>query len=130
MVLNPADPPILMRNTVFCALPEGYDEAAILASVKEMEQTVQAYVPGYRLKAEPVIETDSYNTPGGVVPARAVILLEVEGAGDYFPPYAGNLDIMTAAAVGVAEAAAAGGEGRRATAGHGRNAARTTEVPA
>lgn len=107
MVLNPADPPILMRNTVFCALPQGYDAAAIAASVEAMAAEVQAYVPGYRLKAEPVIEEEIFGTPGGVVPARAVILLEVEGAGDYFPPYAGNLDIMTAAAVRVGEAIAA-----------------------
>lgn len=104
MVLNPADPPILMRNTVFCALPDGYDGDAIVESLLAMEAEVQAYVPGYRLKAEPVIETDVFGTPGGVVPARVVVLLEVEGAGDYFPPYAGNLDIMTAAAVQVAEA--------------------------
>ena len=112
MVLNPADPPILMRNTVFCALPEGYDEAAISASIVEMVARVQEYVPGYRLKNEPVFERDHYRTPGGDVPARVVILLEVEGAGDYFPPYAGNLDIMTASAVRVgtalAEAAHAG----------------------
>lgn len=107
MVLNPADPPILMRNTVFCALPDGYDEEAITASILAMEAEVQAYVPGYRLKAEPVFETEVYGTPGGVVPARVVVLLEVEGAGDYFPPYAGNLDIMTAAAVRVGEAVAA-----------------------
>src|SRR5207253_523771 len=53
MVLNPADPPILMRNTVFCALPEGYDEAAVAESVLEMVDTVATYVPGYRLKNEP-----------------------------------------------------------------------------
>jgi acetaldehyde dehydrogenase len=104
MVLNPADPPILMRNTVFCALPDGYDEAAVRDSILEMVGTVSAYVPGYRLKAEPVFETDVFGTPGGVVPARVVVLLEVEGAGDYFPPYAGNLDIMTASAVRVGEA--------------------------
>jgi acetaldehyde dehydrogenase len=115
MVLNPADPPILMRNTVYCALPDGYDEAAIAASILAMEAEVQSYVPGYRLKAEPVFETEVYGTPGGVVPARVVILLEVEGAGDYFPPYAGNLDIMTAAAVRVGEAVAS---------------ARTTRTPA
>ena len=107
MVLNPADPPILMRNTVFCALPDGYDADAVVQSILDMEAEVQQYVPGYRLKAEPVIETDVFGTPGGVVPARVVVLLEVEGAGDYFPPYAGNLDIMTAAAVRVGEAVAA-----------------------
>lgn len=109
MVLNPAEPPILMRNTVFCALPDGYDEAAVRDSILEMVDTVSAYVPGYRLKAEPVFETDVFGTPGGVVPARVVVLLEVEGAGDFFPPYAGNLDIMTASAVRVGEAMARGG---------------------
>ena len=106
MVLNPADPPILMRNTVFCALPDGYDEDAVGQSVLDMVARVQEYVPGYRLKNEPVFERDHYRTPGGDVSARVVILLEVEGAGDYFPPYAGNLDIMTAAAVRVGTALA------------------------
>ena len=107
IVLNPADPPILMRNTVFCALPEGYDEDAVRASIHAMADEIATYVPGYRLKAEPQFETDVFATPGGVVPARVVILVEVEGAGDWFPPYAGNLDIMTAAAVRVGEALAA-----------------------
>ena len=71
-----------------------------------MEKSVQEYVPGYRLKNQPVIEEGPYNTPGGVVPHRAVVLLEVEGAGDYLPTYAGNLDIMTAAAQRVGEAIA------------------------
>lgn len=115
MVLNPADPPILMRNTVFCSLPEGYDEDAITGSILEMVDEVAAYVPGYRLKNRPVFETDVYETPGGVVPARVVALLEVEGAGDHLPAYAGNLDIMTASAVRVGEAIAT---------------ARTAEVPA
>ncbi|CAN5803433.1 acetaldehyde dehydrogenase (acetylating) [soil metagenome] len=107
MVLNPAEPPVLMRNTVFCALADGYDEAAITESIVAMVDEVASYVPGYRLKADPVFETDVFGTPGGVVPARVVILLEVEGAGDYFPPFAGNLDIMTASAVRVGEALAA-----------------------
>jgi acetaldehyde dehydrogenase len=106
MVLNPAEPPILMRNTVFCALGEGFDRDAVAASIVSMVEEVSTYVPGYRLKAEPVFEEDVYATPGGVVPARVVALLEVEGAGDYFPPYAGNLDIMTASAVRVGEALA------------------------
>jgi acetaldehyde dehydrogenase len=107
IILNPADPPILMRNTVFCALPEGTDHAAVLDSVQAMVAEVAAYVPGYRLKNRPVIEEGPFNAPGGTVPHRVVVLLEVEGAGDYLPPYAGNLDIMTAAAVRVAEAKAA-----------------------
>lgn len=106
IILNPADPPILMRNTVFCALPEGTDHEAVLDSVQRMVADVAAYVPGYRLKNRPVIEEGPFDTPGGTVPHRVVVLLEVEGAGDYLPSYAGNLDIMTAAAVRVAEAKA------------------------
>jgi acetaldehyde dehydrogenase len=106
MILNPAEPPILMRNTVFCALGDGYDEQAVAESILTIVDEVSRYVPGYRLKAEPVFEHDVFGTPGGVVPARVVTLLEVEGAGDYFPPYAGNLDIMTASAVRVGEAMA------------------------
>jgi acetaldehyde dehydrogenase len=92
IVLNPADPPILMRNTVFCALPDDVDEDAVAQSVEEMQARIVDYVPGYRLRAEPIFE-----------PGRVTILIEVEGAGDYLPPNAGNLDIMTAAAVRVAE---------------------------
>jgi acetaldehyde dehydrogenase len=107
IILNPAEPPIMMRNTVFGALPEGTDHDAVIASVYEMEKAVQQYVPGYHLKNQPVIEEGPFSTPGGVVPHRAVVLLEVEGAGDYLPPYAGNLDIMTAAAQRVGGAIAA-----------------------
>ena len=106
IILNPAEPPILMRNTVFCALPEGTDHDAVRESVISMVADVAKYVPGYRLKQEPVIEEGPFNTPGGVVPHRVVVLLEVEGAGDYLPTYAWNLDIMTAAAVRVGEAIA------------------------
>jgi acetaldehyde dehydrogenase len=106
IILNPAEPPIMMRNTVFAGLPEGSDHEAVLDSIWAMEKEVAAYVPGYRLKNPPVIEEGPYSTPGGVVPHRAVILLEVEGAGDYLPPFAGNLDIMTAAAMRVGEALA------------------------
>ncbi len=106
IILNPADPPIMMRNTVFAGLPKGTDHDAVLESIWAMEREVAAYVPGYRLKNPPVIEEGPYPTPGGVVPHRVVILLEVEGAGDYLPAYAGNLDIMTAAAMRVGEAVA------------------------
>jgi acetaldehyde dehydrogenase len=106
IVLNPADPPILMRNTVFCALPDGSDHQAVLDSVERMVADVARYVPGYRLKNRPVIEEGPFGSPGGTVPHRVVVLLEVEGAGDYLPAYAGNLDIMTAAAVAVGEAKA------------------------
>ena len=106
IILNPAEPPIMMRNTVFAGLPDGSDHDEVLESIWAMEKEVAAYVPGYRLKNPPVIEEGPYSTPGGVVPHRAVILLEVEGAGDYLPPFAGNLDIMTAAAMRVGEAIA------------------------
>lgn len=106
IVLNPADPPIMMRNTVFAGIPEGSDHDAVIESVYDMEKQVTSFVPGYRLKNPPVIEEGPFHTPGGVVPHRAVILLEVAGAGDYLPEYAGNLDIMTAAAMRVGEAVA------------------------
>lgn len=107
MVLNPAEPPIIMRNTVFCALAEGFDETTVSKAILDMVDQVQEYVPGYRLKSDPVFDHGSYPTPGGPAPARVIALLEVEGAADYFPPYAGNLDIMTAAATRVGEAIAA-----------------------
>lgn len=113
MVLNPAEPPIMMRNTVFAGIPEGSDHDAILDSIHEMAREVAKYVPGYRLKNPPVIEEGPFHTPGGVVPHRAVVLLEVEGAGDYLPPYAGNLDIMTAAAMRVGEAIAQSRDDRK-----------------
>ena len=106
MILNPAEPPILMRNTVFCALGDGYDRDEVAESITGMVRAVASYVPGYRIKAEPVFDEDLFRTPGGDVKARVVVLLEVEGAADYLPPYAGNLDIMTASAVRVAEALA------------------------
>ena len=106
IILNPAEPPILMRNTVFCALGDGYDEAAVAEAVGAMVARVARYVPGYRLKQPPVFEEGPFATPGGPAAARVVALLEVEGAGDFLPEYAGNLDIMTAAAVRVGEAIA------------------------
>jgi acetaldehyde dehydrogenase len=103
IILNPAEPPIVMRNTVYCALPDGADRDAVAASIQEMVTEVASYVPGYRLKSPPLFEDGSFPTPAGEVPARVIALLEVEGAGDYLPRYAGNLDIMTASAVRVAE---------------------------
>lgn len=105
IVLNPVDPPMLMRNTVFCALPPeaarpGEVRDAILASIEAMVARVQSYVPGYRLTAEPQFD-DARPEWGGA--ARLTVLLEVKGAGDYLPDYAGNLDIITAAAVATAE---------------------------
>ncbi len=105
IILNPADPPILMRNTIY-VMPEGdFDEAAVARSVAQMVAEVQTYVPGYRLKGAPVL--DEVKTPAG--PRRTItLLLEVEGAGDHLPTYAGNLDIMTAAAWRVAQVFASG----------------------
>lgn len=96
IILNPADPPILMRNTIYL-VPENddVDEQVVFSSIEKMVSEVQQYVPGYRLKSEPV--TDKRQTPWGTKNV-IVVLLEVEGAGDFLPPYAGNLDIMTAAA--------------------------------
>lgn len=93
IILNPAEPPIIMRDTVHVHV-EGsiVDEAAIIASVREMEKKVQSYVPGYRLRQDPIFEGN-----------KVTVLIEVEGAGDYLPKYSGNLDIMTAASVKVAE---------------------------
>jgi acetaldehyde dehydrogenase len=101
IILNPADPPILMRNTIYVLLgSEEVDRQAIVDSVEEMVTAVQAYVPGYRLKNEPVFEVRE--TPEGRRTLVAM-LLEVTGAGDFLPPYAGNLDIMTASARQVGE---------------------------
>ncbi|MGW6395190.1 acetaldehyde dehydrogenase (acetylating) [Streptomyces sp. NPDC055103] len=100
IILNPAEPPVIMRDTVFCAIPEDADRDAIAVSVKEIAEQVADYVPGYRLRAEPQFDDPSPEN-GGM--ARVAIFLEVEGAGDYLPPYAGNLDIMTAAATRVGE---------------------------
>ncbi|MFF8807767.1 acetaldehyde dehydrogenase (acetylating) [Streptomyces omiyaensis] len=100
IILNPADPPVIMRDTVFCAVPEDADRAAVALSVKEVAEQVASYVPGYRLRGEPQFDDPSPES-GGM--ARVAIFLEVEGAGDYLPPYAGNLDIMTAAATRVGE---------------------------
>ncbi len=91
VILNPAEPPIIMRDTIF-ALVDQPDEDAIRASVLQMVRSVQNYVPGYKLKVEPFVDGDKVTT-----------MIEVEGAGDYLPKYSGNLDIMTAAACAVGE---------------------------
>ena len=100
IILNPAEPPMIMRDTIFCAVPPEADRDAIIQSVFAMEKAVQEYVPGYRLLQEPQIDEPSPATQGQV---KVSIFVEVEGAGDYLPPYSGNLDIMTAAATRVGE---------------------------
>ncbi len=99
-ILNPATPPIMMRNTVYAIPERDFDEAKVVASIERMEAEVQSYVPGYHLK-NPLI-FDIQETPWGKKTV-IVLLLEVEGAGDYLPKYAGNLDIMTSAARRVGE---------------------------
>lgn len=95
IVLNPAEPPILMRNTVH-GLMEDADSDAILKSLEAMVARIQQYVPGYRLRAKPLIQDHGDKK-------KVTLFIEVEGAGDFLPKYAGNLDIMTAAAVKVGE---------------------------
>jgi acetaldehyde/propanal dehydrogenase len=92
IILNPAEPPLIMRDTIHCLTSDTPNAAEIEASVKAMIEEVQGYVPGYRLVNGPVIDGN-----------RVSIYLEVEGLGDYLPRYAGNLDIMTAAAARTAE---------------------------
>ena len=112
IILNPAEPPMMMRDTVF-TLSEGADEAEIRASVAAMVEQVQKYVPGYRLKQDVQFERFGDNNRlkipglGEFTGIKTMILLEVEGAGDYLPSYSGNLDIMTAAAKATGELLAA-----------------------
>ena len=92
IIINPAEPPLIMRDTIHCLTVEAPDEAAITASVQSMIAEVQHYVPGYTLKNGPVFDGN-----------RVSIYMEVEGLGDFLPKYAGNLDIMTAAGLRTAE---------------------------
>ena len=93
IILNPAEPPIMMRDAIHAIVEEGrVDEKKITASIKEMVRNVQSYVPGYSLRTEPIFDGN-----------KVSVFLEIEGAGHYLPKYAGNLDIMTSAAVKVAE---------------------------
>ena len=104
IILNPAEPPMLMRDTVFCSIAPDADRDAVSESIRRMVDDVAAYVPGYRLRAEPQFDEA---TPMSKDWARVAVFLEVEGAGDFLPSYAGNLDIMTAAAARVGEVFAA-----------------------
>ena len=107
IVLNPAEPPLIMRDTVYClvAAPDPETHVAIAVAVSRMVADVAGYVPGYRLK-QPVQVTEidgDLSTLAEAVTHKVTVLLEVEGAGDYLPAYAGNLDIMTSAAVRAGE---------------------------
>jgi acetaldehyde dehydrogenase len=109
IILNPAEPPLIMRNTVFCLIEDG-DQKAIEASIERMAEDVRAYVPGFRLKQgvqfEEITKARPARIDGVGVFARGVkvsVFLEVEGAAHYLPKYAGNLDIMTSAALRTAE---------------------------
>ena len=99
IILNPADPPIRMRNTIYLDVGDRVSLDALSGAVTEAAAGVAAYVPGYRLAGAPQLA-------GGI----ATIMVEVEGAADFLPAFAGNLDIMTSAAVRVAELYAAGPE--------------------
>lgn len=100
IILNPVEPPMLMRDTVFCAIPADADRPAIEESIHRMVTEVQQYVPGYALRADPQFD-EPRDSWGGQ--ARVAVFLQVTGNGDYLPAYAGNLDIMTAAATRVGE---------------------------
>ncbi|MBV2132380.1 acetaldehyde dehydrogenase (acetylating) [Pseudomonas sp. MAP12] len=108
IVMNPAEPPLIMRDTVF-VLSEAVDQAKVEASVEEMAQAVQAYVPGYRLKQKVQFDVIPEDAPltipghGTFSGLKTSVFLEVEGAAHYLPAYAGNLDIMTSAALATAE---------------------------
>jgi acetaldehyde dehydrogenase len=100
IVLNPVEPPMIMRDTVFCAIDPDTDRHAVAGSIHDMVAEVQEYVPGYRLRAEPQFDEPR---PDWQDNARVAVFLEVKGNGDYLPEYAGNLDIMTAAAARVGD---------------------------
>ena len=109
IVLNPAEPPLIMRDTVYCLCDDG-DREAIRRSVEAMVAEVQTYVPGYRLKQAVQFESVGGNAPlripemgGEFTGLKVSVFLEVEGAAHYLPAYAGNLDIMTSAALKTAE---------------------------
>lgn len=92
IVLNPAEPPIIMRNTVYVQVKLPVDEKLVHDSVMAIAEKIKVYVPGYKITVEPFLDGDHFTT-----------CIEVTGAGDYLPSYSGNLDIITAAAINVAE---------------------------
>ena len=100
IILNPVEPPMIMRDTVFCAISPDASHDAITSSVHAMVAEVARYVPGYRLRADPQFDPPADDWSGW---ARVALFLEVRGNGDYLPEWAGNLDIMTAAAARVGE---------------------------
>ena len=108
IILNPADPPLIMRDTIF-TLSQGGSQEEIEKSILDMVSAVQKYVPGYRLKQKVQFEHIGDNAPvripgvGPVSGLKTTVLLEVEGAAHYLPAYAGNLDIMTSAALTTAD---------------------------
>jgi acetaldehyde dehydrogenase len=108
IIMNPAEPPLMMRDTVF-VLSEAADPARVEASIEEMAAAVQAYVPGYRLKQRVQFDVIPESAPlhipghGRFAGLKTSVFLEVEGAAHYLPSYAGNLDIMTSAALATAE---------------------------
>ena len=91
IILNPAEPPLMMTNTIH-SLVKNPDREKITASVSQMVEKVQSYVPGYKLRTPPIIKG-----------SQVTVIVEVEGAGDFLPKYSGNLDIINAAAIEVAE---------------------------
>jgi acetaldehyde dehydrogenase len=109
IILNPAEPPLLMRNTVYCLVEGGCDHDSVGGAVDMTVAAVQKYVPGYRLKQPVQFEVFTPDDPlhipetGKFWGTRVTVLLEVTGAADYLPEYAGNLDIMTSAALATAE---------------------------
>ena len=113
IVLNPAEPPLMMRDTVYCLADVTADQDAIVESVERMVKDVAAYVPGYRLKQQVQFERFDAQHPlnvpglGRLSGLKVSVFLEVEGAAHYLPSYAGNLDIMTSAALAAAEQQAA-----------------------
>lgn len=107
IVLNPAEPPLLMRNTVFCLVAADCDQSAISKAVEQMASEVANYVPGYRLKQavqfNPVANLTDPRVSELESGIQVTVFLEIEGAADFLPAYAGNLDIMTSAAMKTAE---------------------------